>query len=431
MQADRLFPSALHRVNKLASLLPIAAVIFLLPFGRASEAAVLACLIGALILLMRASALRTNERSARLLLALWGCYFAAALISAFGAIDANKSWSTVAALIRFAPFGCYVCWIVRDDVRLRALYFFTGLIAALWALDAWVQSFTGYSLGGHAEAQRISGIFGADDLKLGPVLAVLSPFVLWSARERFGRTGTVVALLFLMGPVLLAGERSAWLMYALVAIAFLWHEARAPARFALWVAAAAVIAALAVGIAWKTSPRFDQRMQRTLLVFNDSAQGLDAALSGRMEIWQVAAKMYAAHPLTGVGVRGFRYAYPQFASPADHFLTEESCGPGEGACHPHQIVLEILDDTGALGLALWLLGIVLALRVWRRSDANARERAWPASVALFVMLFPINTHLAFYSAWWGVLFWWLLSLWSAGLADQRVSAPEMEDRHAA
>jgi hypothetical protein len=31
------------------------------------------------------------------------------------------------------------------------------------------------------------------------------------------------------------------------------------------------------------------------------------------------------------------------------------------------------------------------------------------------MLFPINTHLAFYSAWWGLLFAWLLGLWCAAL----------------
>ncbi|MBA2077143.1 hypothetical protein PCA_01285, partial [Rhodanobacter sp. PCA2] len=30
-------------------------------------------------------------------------------------------------------------------------------------------------------------------------------------------------------------------------------------------------------------------------------------------------------------------------------------------------------------------------------------------------LFPLNTHLAFYSAWWGLLFAWLLGLWCASL----------------
>lgn len=421
----------------LSPLLPIFAVVFLLPFGRASELGVLICMLGALIFFARARSAWKEHPGAKLLLALWLCYFAAALISAFDAIQPGKSWSTVAAIIRFAPFGYYVCFAVRRESRLRALHFATGVIVALWALDAWVQILSGYSLGGHADALRISGIFGADDLKLGPVLAALSPFVAWSARERFGRSGLIVALLFLSGAILLAGERAAWLMYALVVIACLWREAQSPLRFAAWIFCACLIAASAMGIAWKTSTRFDQRMQRTLLAFDDSPQALDTAMSGRLDIWRTALKMAAAHPFNGVGVRDFRYGYPQFARPGDRFLGVEACGPGEGACHPHQIVLEVLDDTGAIGLALWMVGVVLVVRAWRNASALARFRAWPVAVALFVMVFPINTHLAFYSAWWGLLFWWLLSLWCASLyadlpdvAAGNAPAARMESRHA-
>jgi hypothetical protein len=32
-----------------------------------------------------------------------------------------------------------------------------------------------------------------------------------------------------------------------------------------------------------------------------------------------------------------------------------------------------------------------------------------------VLLFPLNTHLAVLSAWWGLLFAWLLGLWCAAL----------------
>lgn len=409
-------PLATHVKSALLSpLLPIFAVVFLLPFGRASELGVLVCILGALLFFARSRDAWKTHPGAKLLLALWSCYFVAALISAFDAIQPGKSWSTVAAILRFAPFGYYVCFAVRRESRVRVLYFATGVIAALWALDAWVQILTGYSLGGHAEAQRISGIFGADDLKLGLVLAVLSPFVAWAARERFGRAGLVVALLFLLGPILLAGERAAWLMFALVVVACFWRESESTVRFAAWIMCAAVIAALAVGIAWKTSPRFDQRMQRTLLAFDDSPQALDTASSGRLDIWRTALKMAWAHPVNGVGVRDFRFAYPKFARPGDRFLSIEACGPGQGACHPHQIVLEVLDDTGAIGVALWLFGVVLVVRAYRHADSRARFRAWPAAVGLFVMVFPVNTHLAFYSAWWGLLFWWLVALWCAAL----------------
>jgi len=407
-------------------LLPIVAVIFLLPFGRASELAVLVCMLGAAIFFVRAPRAWHDHNGVKLFLILWACYFASALISASDAVAPGKSWSTVAAFLRFAPLGFYVCFAMRRESRLRGICFAVGVIVALWALDAWVQALTGWSLGGHADSLRISGIFGADDLKLGPVLASLSPFVLWSARERFGRTGLIIALLFLLGPILLAGSRAAWLTYALVTIAFLWHETHSPLRFAAWALGACVIAALAVGIAWKTSPRFDARMDRTLLALNGSPQAIDIAVSGRLEIWRTALRMYAGHPVNGVGVRGFRYAYPAYANAGDRFLGVEACGVGEGACHPHQIVLEILDDTGTIGLILWLAGLAFALRAWRGVSPEARRRARPVTVALAVTLFPLNTHLAFYSAWWGLLFWWLVSIWSAALY-----ADFPETRHAA
>ena len=71
--------------------------------------------------------------------------------------------------------------------------------------------------------------------------------------------------------------------------------------------------------------------------------------------------------------------------------------------------------TGVVGLALWLAAAVLAVRRWRAVGPAARARAFPATVALGVMLFPLNTHLAFYSAWWGLLFAWVLALWCASL----------------
>ena len=71
-------------------------------------------------------------------------------------------------------------------------------------------------------------------------------------------------------------------------------------------------------------------------------------------------------------------------------------------------MLEVLSETGMLGLLCWIAGTWFALRAWWRADAVARARAFAPALALVAMCFPLNTHLAFYSAWWGLLFWWLL-----------------------
>ncbi|OOG62774.1 polymerase [Rhodanobacter sp. B04] len=396
-------------------LLPYWLVVALLPFGRSSELGTFLCLLGVLLLFAREPWAWRQHPGARLLLWLLAAYAGAALLSAFGSVVPGKSWGTVLALLRYAPLGLYACFAIRRDSKLQALYAAVALVLALWTVDAWMQALTGWSVAGHAEAERISGIFGATDLKLGPTLAVLSPFALWAARRRWGRAGLLLAFVLVLGPVLLAGSRAAWVSYALVALGFAWREARSPLRFAGLCAIGALLLVLAGGIAWRTSTRFQMRMDRTLLALQGTGQSVDTALSGRLDIWRTSVKMVAAHPVDGVGVRGFRYAYPRYAPANDHFLTAESCGVGEGACHPHQLVLEILTETGVLGLSLWLAAGVLAWRAWRRVGEAARMRAFPATLALAVMLFPLNTHLAFYSAWWGLLFGWLLGLWCAAL----------------
>ncbi|NII12295.1 O-antigen ligase family protein [Oleiagrimonas sp. C23AA] len=400
-------------------LLPVWLVPALLPIGRSSELGTLLCTIGAVLLLARVPRALAGHPGARLMLWLFAAYFAAALVSAFDAVAPGKTWGTVAAILRFAPLGVYICFAVRRRSRWQVLQLAMAALVAFWTLDAWVQMLTGWSLGGHAGPERITGIFGAGDMKLGPVLASLSPFVLAEAQRRWGWRGLGLAVVFVLGPILMAGSRAAWLTYALAVVMFAWRAAGSIRRFALWAVLALLVAGTGGALAWKTSPRFEARMQRTLLVFAGSEQAINTASSGRLDIWSTAWRMFKAHPINGVGVRSFRYAYPHYAPSNDHFVvSEESCGKGQGACHAHQLVLEVATGSGVLGLLMWLAGAVLALRCWRQVGPMARAQAFPATVALAVTVFPLNTHLAFYSAWWGLLFWWLLSLWCAALTVQ-------------
>jgi O-antigen ligase len=397
----------------------VLAVLALLPLGRSAEAPLALAAIVGLVLAWRARAQLRADAGVRLVALLFACYWFAALISAPGAVATQKAWSTVAVLLRFFPFALFAVLALRNVVLWPRLIAGAAGVVVLWLLDAWVQMLTGYSLAGAMQAERLSGIFGADNLKLGPVLAVLSPFVFVAARARWGWRGLAVAFVFQLMPILLAGSRAAWLMFAVVTLAFVWRETRAPARFAAWAAGAMCIVVLAVVAAWYGSAAFDARFDRSLLALQGSESALDAASAGRLRIWGTASRMIAAHPFTGAGVRGFRYAYPAYARPGDAFVDANA---DEGAAHAHQLVLEILSETGAIGLALWLAGAWCALKAWRRASAPARERALAPALALAAMTFPLNTHLAFYSAWWGLLFWWLLALYCAALHADRIDA---------
>ncbi len=404
--------SVATRFARMWPVVTVLAVLVLLPVGRAAELPVVVAALAALVWLARGRIDWRAPGPARALLVVFACWWGAALVSGIDAVAPAKTWTTIGAGLRYLPFAWFTGIALRDASRWRGVVLAVAAVVVLWLLDAWVQMALGFGLGGVAEAERVSGIFGADNLKLGPVLAVLSPFVLLAARARFGRGGLAIGFVLLLGPILMAGSRAAWIAFAVVCVLVAWQETRRIGRFAIAVGAALAIALVAGGIARQDSARFDARMDRSLLAFEGSAQALDEASAGRVRIARVAVAMIADHPVNGVGVRGFRHVYPDYATPGDDFVDASN---GTGAAHAHQIVLEVLSETGGVGLLLWLAGTWTAVRAWRRADAAARERARAPALALIAMCFPINSHLAFYSTWWSLVFWWLLALYFAAL----------------
>ena len=405
-------PANLRR-SELGALLIVLAVLILLPIGRTSE---LPVLLGGLLgigLLVRTRLAPLLDVRLRLVAIVFACYWLAILLSAFTAVMPQKTWMTALETLRFLPFAIFVGWAMRKASVWSAFTLAVALICVLWLIDAWVQWLTGYSLGGAPELERLSGIFGADNIKLGPVLAVLSPFLLVAARQRTGRFGLLLAFVALLLPILMSGSRAAWLSFALVSVVFAWRETGTLRRFVPLLLGAALGIALSAGLMLRESEQFDARISRTLLILQGTEQAIDEAGAGRLRIWHAALGMIEAHPITGVGARGFRYAYAEHASPGDQFVDAKT---GEGAAHAHQIVLEVLSETGIVGLLLWLFAATQVYRAWRRALPDQRARAFAPGLALVVMCFPLNTHYAFYSAWWGLFFWWLLAIFCAALA---------------
>lgn len=411
---------ALPRSARLALLLMLA-VPLLLPFSRSVELPVLAgAAIGCAALLRRRPAFWRAPAARALLLAL-SAYALAALLSAVDALAPAKSWSTALATLRLLAFAAGALALVElalaqgvSAQRLSRMLAWVGAIpVAFWAVDALVQAATGYSLGGALDADRLSGIFGADDLKLGPLLPALAPLLLWPLLEA-PRMLLALAWLGLLTVVLLAGSRAGWISYALVSGLLAWRLARGSWRALLaWTAAAVLLAGVVGVLAYHGSATFKARVERTLAA--GSGQ-VDVALAGRVPIFETAARMALAHPLNGVGVRSFRHAYPEHAAPGDPWVDPVA---HTGAAHAHQIVLELLTETGVVGLALWLVAAALSWRSARQSAGTPATRApW---VALAVLVFPLNTHLAFYSSFLGIVLAWLLTL--AGM-QSRLSAAD-------
>ncbi len=409
------------------------------PASRVSEAVLSLGALLALFLLAKAR-FRDHNRllSARawaLTTTLFFAYWLPQLISAVDAFDPRAAFTKTLSGLRYLPF----LWLAAIAVATRVgrITVFGGLavLLLLWSLDLLLQALSGRSLlfdaldtvyrtlkdgkgicEGQAERgfDRFNGIFGTCNPVLGVLLASFSPFLLHAAQRRLGTPGWVAAALLAGIAILLAGSRASWVTYALVLLFSGWQVLGWKRLLALFAAGAVALVLLAQAYA----PLGD-RLERSAAALQGNGQGMEVALSGRAKIWGAAACMIRQHPLNGVGVRDFREAYPA-CDPSPAIQPEWGEGP---ALHAHQIVLEILAETGVVGLLLWLAGAALAWRAWRYATAAARERARPAMLALAVTVFPLNTHLAFHSSFWGGVLLLLVALYAGSLFSREEPAP--------
>lgn len=363
---------------------------------------------------------------------LFFAYWLPEAISAIDAADRARALREAAVDLRYLPFLWVVASAVASDEGRRRTFGGLAVIVGIWTLDALIQAVTGTSplfwsidsikqaISGHgmctaaevAALDRLSGILGPCNLKLGIVLASLSPFALDAAGRRYGRIGWLVAAMLIGLVILLAGSRAAWLTYGLVLAWTGWRLLGWKRLLAVFALGAALLLAAAL-----ISPPVAERLHRSTAALTGEANGVDHALSGRTRIWSAAMCMARTHPFNGVGARGFREAFPDCDAGAG---TQAAWGVGP-ALHAHQIVLEVLSETGVIGLLLWLAGAAMAWRAWRYADAAAREHARPAMMALAVSVFPFNTHLAAYSTFWGGVLLLLAALYAGSLLGRNTT----------
>lgn len=368
---------------------------------------------------------------------LFFAYWLPQLVSAVDSVDVGRALREALVDLRYLPF----LWLVASAVATRRGRRITlgglAVIVAVWTLDGLCEVVFGTSplffgidqlkqlissrpmctLEQVAAADRLGGVLGPCNLKLGVVLASLSPFGLYWAGRRFGASGWVVASAAIGIVLLFAGSRASWLTYVLVLLLSGWRLLGW--RRLLAVFAAGIVIAVTAAL---ISPQVRERVERTAMGLSADEAGVDNALSGRARIWDAALCMVRENPINGVGARGFREAFPGCDPRPD-----EMAAWGEGpAFHAHQIVLEIGSETGLIGLLMWLAGVAMAWRAWRFATPDAREQARPAMLALAVTVFPLNTHLAFYSTFWGG-FTLLLSALYAGSLLARVEPVQPGD----
>ena len=335
------------------------------------------------------------------------CIWVPIVLSVPDSLWFKKSLSTALTYPRIYFAGIYLIWMLREDLARQRLLKLSAWLLLFWVVDALIQAVVGYDLLGYAYPDRLNGLFGPDNWKLGLTLAMLSPIV-WEYTSRQGTKWWLAsAWLGTASVVLLASNRQSWVAFALATMVWGWSYAhRLGLRPLRLLAPVVLVAVLAGSAAYQFNPKFAMQVDKTLLAEHLTYEGINNASSGRLQIWANATRAFLDHPVNGVGVRAYRHAYPLYAPEGDIFVGAD----GTGAIYAHQIVFEVGSESGLFGLVGLLGFYALLLAATRRAYADASRFAWPFMVGVLAWWFPFNAHTAIYSAYWSLLLGWVLAV---------------------
>ncbi|MBL4659027.1 MAG: O-antigen ligase family protein [Alcanivoracaceae bacterium] len=370
-------------------------VMVLLPFSRLAELPLLfLTIIGIYGLFTQWQPLKSSKRF-RVLSWVFACYFFLIIISAVDSYWQAKTFMVALASLRF-----YLATIALI-LYLPPKYFMLllkviAILAIFWALDAMFQYFVGVDIVGRSSYEgRLNGIFGEHHVKLGPVLALLLPVVMIVLQKQ-NAIIRWLSIVLLIVTIILSGTRSAWIMMVFILLTYWYHHVK-QRRFQLLMKAS-VIAIVIIASLWLISPEFQQRIDRSMKIFDGSEAGIDFALADRLSIWQTSLRMIEQHPINGIGAHAFRKAYPQFAGDDD--IWQQQGGVG---MHAHHWILEILAETGLMGL-IFMSFAIFKLFIFVRNNYN-NFYSWAFSVMLVSAFLPITSTYSLFASFWSICIW--------------------------
>jgi len=377
--------------------------ILLLPINRSAELPVAIMAIGGLIRLIQASGQLYRQPSVRHFSLLFILIWLPIVISYPDSANPEQTQRVALGYLRFYLAGIFIIDAFnRHPITTRIISALSWVLLLL-LVDALVQFITGFNtLGFPYDGNRINGIFG-EDLKLGSTIALLAPFLLiHTQKHSWQLKGVIWSLLILI--ILLTGSRASWVMIALSFMGLFILQLKENKQLALrYLLFSCLALPASTAIIYHSSDYAKQRIDQTALLFSWDIQSVDLALSYRLPIWSNGLDMIRDHPVNGIGVRAFRDVYFDYAA-LDDFFRINNVTP----THPHQIALEVGAETGSIGLFCLAAFYLLLMRQLFRTGFLTKHSAAYA-IGVLAVTFPINTHLALYSSYWGMLFWWLIA----------------------
>lgn len=356
---------------------------------------IIAVLFGAYVLFAyKAAVLKYFYKSGFLLLFL--LFWVPLLLSTFDSSALKFSIRADLNMLRFFFVGVLAIYLTQSS--LKKVYYLLLFFIIVISIDAVIEWITGYHLlGVSRDRNRIMGLFGY--YHLGYYLATILPILLcqllestqYKQRYRYILGGVLICAFL---SIFVAGSRAGWISaFVAVVLSVSWiiiHKGISLKKFSL-MGLTIVIMLVAVSQISIIEERFINPNGSASLKVG-SYEWLDKFSSNRLVLWEFSWNQYLDNPVLGDGAGSFR---PLFSAQPAEFKNGHTI-----AYFPHLQGLEVLAETGSIGFVLYIFILVWLLRLIFIS------KYFPAWFMIaFLAIMPINTHVALYGSFWGVLIW--------------------------
>ena len=338
-------------------------------------------------------------------------YFVLCISSFISEYNVYSTKSSVTYL-RFGLFAIGTYFIISKDysiiLKLSKVFL---IILLILLIDTVFQFIFGHNLIGfvHEHKYRVTSFFGEDEV-LGSYIARLFPFmisVLIFSQEEFNFKINPLLYIFIFLSAslicLLSGERTS-LILIILSISLMFFTCHKIRKLIFYVIVAVTVTLTTIIL---TNEKIKER------VFVQSIQQLGfTSKSERIVIFSkvyeghytIAFKMFKEKPILGHGPKTFR----KYCSEPENYLYEFAC-----TTHPHNILMQLLAETGVIGSLFYISIFVLlsfnlakiGIKSIFYKDYVQKDYITLIYIFYFVNLFPLAPSGNFFNNWLSTIYY--------------------------
>lgn len=393
-------------------------IVFPIFFIIGSAAINLILIIISLIMLYELFKKKNYIKSNLILLLLFGILYIYWIFIAILADESLKSLQSSISQLRFFLFAVFISIFFKPEIFFKYLIQVWSVVILLVCIDTNIQLFTGidifgYKAEGHAYDHRVflspyigrlSGPFG-DELVVGAFLAKISaPIILFylykiqSSTKKFEIIKPILLLCLIYESVIISGERTSLIIISTVFLVYFIIKTDIKKILLLLFSIFIIIS-----IFYSSNVFIKSRVNDTVKIVSNISN------SSYGRIYNSSITLWKENVILGTGFKNYHVNCNKLKDPNPSHK-HAYCSPN----HAHNTFLQLLSETGLLGLLLFYLFFGYILKVFYQNKKRLKlyKKEYKnfligSSVIVVYHLIPSPVPAGSFFSTWNATFFWL------------------------